>query len=482
MHKKMLVAGVCAAALLGVTAVAPTASAVPGDTAAKGNRADFNGDGYPDLAVSSHSAPAGDVKRAGVVAIVYGSPAGLRYDTASIVSKDTPGVPGDAAADETWRAVDGFGDLDGDGYDDLVITYGDDPFTVLWGSANGITGAGTAIPPGDFTPTSPKLFGRVGVGDVNGDGFDDIISYAQGGEPWIPEKSSSGISVLLGPIDRSTGEPAFRWYRDTAKLDDLWTHAVYVADLTGDGIDDIAVSGIVPQAFGKTAWTVLKGSPTGLVKGSAWAGPHSSTNSYPSGTGDLNGDGYADLVAGFPYLSQVYVVYGGPDGISSTRAPRSYTQASSGVPGIDEAGDRFGSAVAVGDTDQDGYDDVVIGASYETGSDPATTTEAGAITMLRGSATGITTTGAKSFTQNASGMPSTSENDDHFGATVEIIDTDGNGSPEVYVGGNGEDGYRGRVWKLLSDATGVTGTGATSFQLGTLGGPTGGNFGAYMAG
>ncbi|MFG1950710.1 hypothetical protein [Micromonospora sp. NPDC048830] len=62
-----------------------------------------------------------------------------------------------------------------------------------------------------------------------------------------------------------------------------------------------------------------------------------------------------------------------------------------------------------------------------------------------------------------------------------IADTDKNSSPEVYVGGNGEDGYKGRVWKLQTGPTGLTGTGATSFHLGTLGGPTGSaNFGYRM--
>ncbi|MFE7778282.1 FG-GAP and VCBS repeat-containing protein [Streptomyces sp. NPDC057445] len=476
-RRNLTVAAVCATALGGITALAPSAvsapSAVAAPAALTGNHADFNGDGYPDLAIGAHTATVGAVKRAGVVTIAYGSATGLTYDTASVVSQATPGVPGDPVEDGRWREVSGFGDLDGDGYDDLVVRWVEKNM-VLWGSKDGITGTATALPTGNYTPTDPKLLGGgFGVGDVNGDGVDDFVSRANDGY-------SYGVSVLLGPLDRDTAKPAGLWHRDTPKLDKVQTSATYVGDMTGDGIDDIVVSGGVVLGNGTPGGVVLKGSANGLVKGSAFGGPYEHGNSYPAAFGDLNKDGHQDLVTGYPDQNKIYVAYGGTNGVSSSRA---YTQASSGVPGTDEAGDKFGSAVAVGDTDQDGYADLIIGASYETGSDAATTSRSGAITVLRGSASGITTTGATSFTQNAAGIPSTSENNDSFGAATAVLDTDRNGSPEVYVGGNGEDGYKGRVWKLLTGASGVTGTGAAGFGLGALGGPVGGgNFGYRFAG
>ncbi|MEO3776343.1 hypothetical protein ABGB16_05715 [Micromonospora sp. B11E3] len=64
-----------------------------------------------------------------------------------------------------------------------------------------------------------------------------------------------------------------------------------------------------------------------------------------------------------------------------------------------------------------------------------------------------------------------------------VLDTDRNGKPEVYVGGYGEDGHQGRVWQLQTGPAGLTGTGATSFHLGTLGGPTGrAHFGNHLVG
>ncbi|GGS04532.1 hypothetical protein GCM10010252_48920 [Streptomyces aureoverticillatus] len=489
-RRALTAAAVCAAVIAGTTVsttvLAPAALAAPGaDTPAAqasapaqpaGNKADFNGDGRQDLAIGAHTATVGEVKRAGVVTVAYGTPTGLKYETATVISQATPGVPSEPVADGKWREVSSAGDLDGDGYDDLVVHYLQKNM-VLWGSKDGITGAGTALPSGNYTADSPKLLGGgMGVGDVNGDGVADFVSRAHNG-------MSYGVSALLGPLNRDTGKPAGVWHRDTSTLDKFNIGTVYVGDLTGDGTADIVASGSADLSNGTPGGVVLKGSPDGLVKGSAFTGPYMREDSMPAAFGDLNKDGYQDLVTGYPGQNKVYVTYGGKDGVSDTLTSRAYTQASAGVPGLDEAGDKFGSAVAVGDTDRDGYADLVVGASYETGSDAATTAKSGAVTVLRGGPSGITTTGAASFTQNSKGVPSTSESDDHFGAAAAVVDTGDDGGTELYVGGNGEDGYQGRVWKLATGASGVTGEGATSFRLGTVGGPAGGgNFGHRMAG
>ncbi|MFD9881784.1 FG-GAP and VCBS repeat-containing protein [Streptomyces alboflavus] len=492
-RRALTAAAVCAAAIVGTTGLAPAALAAPTADVQKkqsnqsqqakperqgaqgGDKADFNGDGFQDLAIGAHTAAVGDIKRAGVVTVAYGSATGLKYETAGILSQATPGVPGEPVADAKWREVSAAGDLDGDGYDDLVVHWVEKNM-VLWGSKDGITGEGTTLPRGDYTSASPKLLGGgMGVGDVNGDGVDDYVSRAADGR-------SYGVTALLGPLNRTTGKPAGVWHRAVDKEDKLVIGTVYVGDLTGDGIDDVVASGGVVLGNGKPGGFVLKGSADGWVKGGEFGGPYDHENYLPSAFGDLNKDGYQDLVTGYPEQNKVYVTYGGKDGVSTTLKSRAYTQASAGVPGVEEAGDKFGSAVAVGDTDRDGYADLIVGASYETGSDPAAT-GSGAITVLRGSADGITTTGAASFTQNSRGIPSTSEKDDHFGASVALVDSGTDGARELYVGGNGEDGFKGRVWKLATGTSGVTGEGATSFHLGTVGGPaTGGNFGYRMAG
>ncbi|MDW6061798.1 VCBS repeat-containing protein [Streptomyces sp. FXJ1.4098] len=110
---------------------------------------------------------------------------------------------------------------------------------------------------------------------------------------------------------------------------------------------------------------------------------------------DVDGDGYDDLAVGAPdaatkgYAKAGYVAltYGTKNGIQVSRH-KGLTQSSTGVPGTPEAGDRFGSALALGDMDGDGYADLVVGASGEAIGDVK---GAGSVTVVFGSATGLST-------------------------------------------------------------------------------------------
>ncbi|MGW6016232.1 FG-GAP repeat protein, partial [Streptomyces sp. NPDC055210] len=108
--------------------------------------------------------------------------------------------------------------------------------------------------------------------------------------------------------------------------------------------------------------------------------------------GDVDGDGFGDLVvgspegaiAGFTKAGYVSVVYGSEQGVDTDRH-KGVTQRTAGVPGTPEAGDRFGSAVAVGDVDGDGYADLATVAYVD---DPA---DEGTLGVLAGSAQGLST-------------------------------------------------------------------------------------------
>ncbi|WP_030204248.1 FG-GAP-like repeat-containing protein [Streptomyces sp. NRRL S-87] len=486
----LLATATVAATVLGTAALAPAATAVPAADAAvpaaapaaapapaADATADFNGDGYPDLAIGAPTATVGGLKKAGAISVVYGSATGFQYSKASFISQATPGVPGTPVAGGRWQRIKGFGDFDGDGYDDLVVAPpGGTGGTVLllWGSANGLTGASAQVP--DATGVGQRYVGAMGVGDVNGDGHPDLLSTA-----------SSGIRIDLGPFAR-TGEPA-KSTQPTGLLD-YWVMGFRVGDMTGDGIADVIATSNTQDGLYKTV--VLRGTPDGLVKGGSTTGLINERDYGNDNFGDVNKDGYPDFVSvgavtneGKSFsLERFTVTFGGPQGVSTTLRPRTYTQDSPGVPGVSEDDDSFGESLAVADVDQDGYADVVVGAPGESGTDAAATRASGAVTVLRGSATGLTTTGAKVFTQNSAGIPSTSEVMDHFGRSLRVLDADGNGAPELYVGGEGEDGFTGRVWKLATaPGTGVTGTSATAFNLATLGGPTGGaSFGVHFSG
>ena len=469
-----LTAAACAAALLSVTAPAQAAPAAPAKPAAVKPAADFNGDGYPDLAIGAPSAKIDGLKRAGLVSIVYGSAEGLKHDKQQLISRATPGVPGEPKANPYgWGIQASHGDLDDDGYDDLLISDGPG-LLVLWGGKDGISG-GTEVPTGEGTTASPafrQAWQR--IGDVNGDGKADIVGAAQVG----PQMNANwGLGTLYGPFDRGTGKPASVQFRDTEAKDGVAATSVQVGDMTGDGVDDVVTMGTGTRPSDGRQARVLKGTRDGYVPGGKLNARHGGA------FGDLNGDGFQDFV-GTPQeydadnSGAISVTYGGPDGVSKTIPARVYDQDSPGVPGIDEKGDRWGTDVAVGDLDKDGYGDILVGASWESAMDPSTAVS-GSVTMLRGSKSGVTTKGAKVLTQNSKGIPSTSEKSDHFGEAVTVVDADKNGTPEVYVGGMGEDTFVGRTWQLQTDASGVTGTGAKSFNLG--GGYGSAHFGEYFA-
>ncbi|MFD4564325.1 FG-GAP repeat protein [Streptomyces sp. NPDC058467] len=459
-----------AATVLGVTGLATAAAAGTGlapaaaaaaPTAAGRISSDFNGDGRPDLAITAPTMTVEGLRQAGAVTVVYGSATG--YDTAhsQIITQATDGVPGDPTAERRWGYLGGNGDLNGDGYDDLLVR-SSSRWTVLWGGTNGLSGAGElpAAGGGEGTPSSPWLFNyQADVGDIDGDGTADLAAPAQVDGAW-------GLAVYHGPFDR-TGAPERIEFRDTEEKDDGYAPGtVFVGDMTGDGVADIVTHGN-ERDFTSTG-RLYVGSASGLTD----AGTIKATGG--GAFGDIDGDGYQDFVSGNgdPGTAAapggaVYVTYGGPGGMSTTRAPRTLTQSTTGVPGVDEKNDRFGDDVVLGDTNGDGYDDLVIGAPWETGSDAEATSRAGAVTVLRGGPHGVTTTGAQVITQNTKNVPSTSEAGDHFGAAVHVADG------EVVVGGNGEDSWKGRVWRLPATAGGVTGTGSTSFNVTALSGPSG---------
>ncbi|GAA3353627.1 hypothetical protein GCM10017744_007840 [Streptomyces antimycoticus] len=174
----------------------PSAGAAEARTAAAAApKVDFNKDGRADLAVS---APAGTVDgkaKAGYVAVVYGSASGADTAHRQVISQATEGVPGDPTASTYFGAHTVARDLDGDGYTDLAVEAGDSPaITVLWGSANGLTG-GTQLPAGNGDHWgSSDIVG----GDFNGDGKADLVDVVTVDEGSEDEKT--GLRVRLGPF------------------------------------------------------------------------------------------------------------------------------------------------------------------------------------------------------------------------------------------------------------------------------------------
>lgn len=200
--------------------------------------------------------------------------------------------------------------------------------------------------------------------------------------------------------------------------------------------------------------------------------------------GNFDGDDYDDLASGAPQedlgpvsdAGSVIVNYGHAWGLTHVGA---HYRVASSIGGNDEDGAQFGLALAAGDFNDDGYDDLAIGAPYDS---VGSSTVAGRVYIVHGSATGLEASASRILTQIDGGGGI--ESGDEFGATLAVGDFNLDGIEDLAIGAPGEDSDAGVVFMFKGSGTGITNTGALWFKQTTIGfGPNeaGSRFGDALA-
>jgi len=317
--------------------------------------------------------------------------------------------------------------------------------------------------------------------DLDNDGRDDLVVGVPD-EDVAQVDSAGSINIFEGGAGGITarGDKLFTQASlgGTVEALDRFGNAITYGDFNGDGFDDVAVgaptedfggdrdAGVVHIIYGSENGVRARNnqlvSQVGKMAGKNEAGDFFGTD---LASGDIDGDGFDDLVVGVSGenvagkigAGAIIVAYGGRNGIK-TRGSQSLSQKGR-VPGVAEDYDAFGVAVAVGDFNNDGFDDVAVGAP---GEGVAGQANAGNVTVLYGRSAGLNRDG-RSFAQTGL-VPGGNEAGDDFGNALTAGDFNGDGFDDVAVGVPGEDVGAavdaGAVVLLLGTPAGITDAGA----------------------
>lgn len=376
--------------------------------------ADFDGDWYADLAVGVRYEGVGSASLAGAVNVLYGqSGIGLDDPDNQFWYQGGNGLVDTAEAQEAFGSALAVGDFDGDGYTDLAIgvplesvgsVVNAGAVHVLYGAAPGLAASRNQLlsqdSPGilDDAETDDYLGWVMTVGDFNGDGYDDLAVGITNESIGSPERSGAGaVAVFYGSASGLGGGNQL-WHQD--------------------------VSGIENE------------TDTNDHFGAALA------------AGDFNGDGYDDLAVGVPFedidakaisnAGAVQVILGSAAGLTAAGS-QLWDQDTIGISDAPEAGDGFGFALAAGDLNGDGYEDLAVGVPNE-GIGAPDIADAGVLHVIYGSSAGLAAPGGDQlWHQNVTGVDDAAEAGDHYGWTLAVGDFDGDGRADLAVGVPFED-------------------------------------------
>ena len=350
---------------------------------------DFNGDGFDDVVIGSPGEDVNGIEDACAITIAYGSADG--FPNIQVIHQDTNWIAGIAHADDRFGSALAVGDMDADGYDDLVV---------------GV--------PGEYYYPNDRFCNKKGPDACGSVGAINVLYGAPGG--------------LSGKDDHYFGQNTSR-VAGIAHVGDQFGAAVAVGDINGDGYDDVVVGS--PDEYYRPSYRYCVRYSCGQV-------------------GAIN------------------VLYGSDDGVT-TANDHYFAQNSSGIIGRSEVGDRFGAALAIGDIDGDGYEDVVIGAPddnfnyYCRSRISSICGNVGSVNILYGAENGLSRLRDQFFNQNSSGLNELAQDGDKFGAALALGDLNDDSYLDLIIGVPGEtisgNNNAGAAHILYGTADGISSSG-----------------------
>ena len=450
---------------------------------------DFDGNKYPDLAIGAPKMRVGSVRDAGGVIVLPSSKAGPSLRE-RVITASGLGVRGGSEPDEMFGYALASADFNRDGFADLAIGTPYDSVdgeptagsvTVVYGSTRGLnaTSAVTFTQPGGAVSGLAWGYSLASI-DANVDGYPDLAVGAPG--DYLGSAGDSKVGILPGgprgvsdtPFVVLSGRPDTN--PDAGVFDGDVAFGTGLAggdlDLDGDG-DLVVVSGGSDNAGdegpGSVTTCLTQAGRLPVCRRLMHKSPLQGLESVV--VGNMSGDALPEIMIGVPgsedsepVVGSVQILHLSKRGGLHLASRTKITQGSRGVPGRDERKDWFGTSLALGDIDRNGYADLVVGS-------PGENKGRGQVTVIRGATKGWRTSGNYAYSQNTRHIPGRAEKGDLFGWSVALLDHDGDGRLDLTIGALGENRDSGAVTTLPGSGKKFSTAKSKSFGLKTLGYP-----------